>query len=157
MVKKKNLVWPDCSESVLRERLAGILAESFSPDTLVFLEGEMGSGKSTLARLVIESLCPGAISHGSPTFPLVQTYRASSGMPVYHMDLYRLKDPSELEDSGILEQFEERGCLVLIEWGSLFQEDLFVYTHHPEKIGKRTLLIQIESDGGENRTYRITG
>jgi tRNA threonylcarbamoyladenosine biosynthesis protein TsaE len=157
MVKKKNLVWPDCSESGLRERLAGILEEDFGPDTLVFLEGEMGAGKSTLARVVIESLCPGAVSHGSPTFPLVQTYRASTGMPVYHIDLYRLRDPSELEDSGILEQFEERGCLVLIEWGSLFNEELLVYTEHPERIGKRALRITIESGEDEVRTYRITG
>jgi tRNA threonylcarbamoyl adenosine modification protein YjeE len=157
MAKKKNLEWLDCSEPELRDRLAGILGDGFGPDTLVFLEGEMGAGKSTLARFVIEFLCPGAISHGSPTFPLVQTYRTPSGMSVYHIDLYRLRDPSELEDSGILEQFEERGCLVLVEWGSLFEQDLRIYRDHPEKIGKRSLQIQIDSNGGACRTYRISG
>ncbi len=157
MVKKKNLEWPDCSEPELRDRLAGMAGESFGPDTLVFLEGEMGAGKSTLARLVIESLCPGAVSHGSPTFPLVQTYRTPSGMPVYHIDLYRLRDPAELEDSGILEQFEERGCLVLVEWGSLFDQDLRIYRETPERIGKRSLQIRIDSNGGDRRTYRISG
>lgn len=156
MVKKKNLEWPDCSEAGLRDRLQEILGDSFGPDTLVFLEGQMGAGKSTLARIVIEALCPGAMSHGSPTFPLVQTYRTPAGMPVYHIDLYRLRNPSELEDSGILEQFEEKGCLVLVEWGSLFRDDLQVYRETPERIGKRTVQIRIDSEGGDLRTYRIS-
>ena len=158
MVKKKNLEWPDCSEGVLRERLSGIVAEWFTADTLVFLEGEMGAGKSTFARFVIEALCPGAISHGSPTFPLVQTYRTPSGMPVYHIDLYRLRNSSELEDSGILEQFEEKGGLVLVEWGSLFMDDLRAYRETPERIGKRTVRISIDPGNEEDRrTYRISG
>jgi len=156
MVKKKNLEWPDCSEAVVREHLSGIVTEWFTADTLVFLEGEMGAGKSTLARIVIEALCPGAVSHGSPTFPLVQTYLTLTGMPVYHIDLYRLRDPSELEDSGILEQFEEKGCLVLVEWGSLFKDVLRVYLESPGKVGKKSLHIRIDSEGAENlRTYRI--
>lgn len=157
MVKKKNLEWRDCSEAELRERLKEILDENFQADTLVFLEGEMGAGKSTLARLVIESLCPSAVSQGSPTFPLVQTYRTPSGMPVYHIDLYRLRDASEIEDSGILEQFEEKGCLVLVEWASLFADSLGVYLDTPERIGKRALHVRIDSDAGEYRTYWISG
>jgi tRNA threonylcarbamoyl adenosine modification protein YjeE len=157
MAKKKNLEWHDCSEAELRERLSAILVESFRADTLVFLEGEMGAGKSTLARMVIDSLCPGAVSQGSPTFPLVQTYRTPSGMPVYHIDLYRLRDAAEIEDSGILEQFEEKGCLVLVEWASLFADSLGVYLDSPERIGKQALHVRIDSDAGECRTYRISG
>jgi tRNA A37 threonylcarbamoyladenosine biosynthesis protein TsaE len=78
-------------------------------------------------------------------------------MPVYHIDLYRLRNPAELEDSGILEQFEERGCLVIVEWGSLFEEELRVYRETPGRIGKKTLQIAIDSDGGAGRTYRISG
>ena len=95
MVKKTNLEWADCSEDTRRSRIRMEAAGLFGADTLVFLEGEMGAGKSTFVRVLLEDLCPGAKSLGSPTFPLVQTYRTSGGMWIYHIDLYRLKSARE--------------------------------------------------------------
>ena len=80
----------------------------------------MGAGKSTFARAVIRHLAKEASSHGSPTSPLVQEYRADLGSPIYHIDLYRLKSEEELELSGISEQIDSRDALVMIEWGSMF-------------------------------------
>ena len=82
----------------------------------------MGAGKSTFARAVIRHLAKESASHGSPTFPIVQEYRADQGFPIYHIDLYRLKSEEELELSGIAEQIDSRDALVLIEWGSMFPQ-----------------------------------
>jgi tRNA threonylcarbamoyladenosine biosynthesis protein TsaE len=156
MEKRKPLEWRNCSEEELLLRIRESSAGWFTPDTIVFLEGEMGAGKSTFVRQLLSVLSPSALSLGSPTFPLVQTYRSGSGMPIYHMDLYRLKTVAELTDSGIEEQIEEGGALVLIEWGSLFQEELEVYRKYPERIGKRSILIEIGTGSPEGRDYLIS-
>lgn len=127
----------------------------FGADTLVFLEGEMGAGKSTFVRVLLEDLCPGAKSLGSPTFPLVQTYRTSGGMWIYHIDLYRLKSARELEDSGIEDQLEEKGALVFVEWGSLFEASLSFYLEHAGRIGKRVVKVLVTGESETTRNYLI--
>jgi tRNA threonylcarbamoyl adenosine modification protein YjeE len=121
MTKRKSLEWRDCSEAGLPERLAGMSA-MFGPGVLCVLEGELGTGKSSFAREVLRIHCPKAVSRGSPTFPLVQEYRAEAGFPVFHIDLYRLQTEEEFLDSGIAEQIDSPDALVMVEWASLFPD-----------------------------------
>lgn len=103
----------------------------------------MGSGKSTFARFILSALVEGFSSQGSPTYPLVQEYRAKQGFSIYHIDLYRLKNESELEDSGILHQIEEQGSLALVEWPGLFP-DVFSYWKNDARLRlKRVLTVEI--------------
>ena len=155
MVKKKSLEWRNCSEEELRERIDGEILGLFGPNVIVFLEGEMGAGKSSLVRVLMRQLAPKVASQGSPTFPLVQEYRAEKGFPIYHMDLYRLKNEAELEDSGIEAQIEERGALVFIEWASLFEDYFSFYQRNPERISKKSIQIFIEPGESETRNYRM--
>lgn len=128
MTKKKSLAWLNCSEEQLNFRIQDWIASDPTAfrNTIVFLEGEMGAGKSTFARVLLSNLAQNFSSQGSPTFPLVQEYRSKEGSPIYHIDLYRLKNENELEDSGILHQIEEKGALALVEWPDLFP-DAFAY------------------------------
>jgi tRNA threonylcarbamoyladenosine biosynthesis protein TsaE len=147
MAKKKSLAWLNCSEEQLKEKIIDWVSEDpeFFRNTIVFLEGEMGSGKSTFARFVLSVLVEKFSSQGSPTFPLVQEYRAKSGFPIYHIDLYRLKNEMELEDSGILHQIEEPGSLALVEWPGLFP-DVFSYWKNDARIRmKRVLNVEISA------------
>lgn len=50
----------------------------------------------------------------SPTYTLVNTHEAGS-LTLLHLDLYRLRDPGELEHLG-LREWARPGCLWLIEW-----------------------------------------
>jgi tRNA threonylcarbamoyladenosine biosynthesis protein TsaE len=80
---------------------------------VVFLEGDLGSGKTTLARGFLRALgAAGAVR--SPTYTLVELYTLA-GVTVVHADLYRLRNPQELEDLG-LRDWASRGHLWLIEW-----------------------------------------
>ena len=93
--------------------LAGSLAELLRPGDLVTLEGDLGAGKSEMARAMIRCVAAADIEVPSPTFTLVQRYELAS-LVVTHMDLYRLRSPSELEELGWEEALAE-GAL-LVEW-----------------------------------------
>lgn len=78
----------------------------------VALYGDLGAGKTTLARAIAQ----GAGVEGpvpSPTFNLVFVYATPRG-PVYHYDLYRLRQPEELVELGW--GAWEPDALVLVEW-----------------------------------------
>ncbi len=109
--------------AALGGRLARVLDSG-----IVFLEGNLGAGKTTLARGILHGLGH-AGSVRSPTYTLVEPYPVAQGM-VYHLDLYRLADPEELEWLGLRDMLDP-GTLLLIEWpergaGSLPAPDLVV-------------------------------
>lgn len=80
---------------------------------IVTLSGELGSGKSTFARGVLRALgASGPLK--SPSYTLLETYELP-GANVVHLDLYRLKDPDELEHLGLAD-YDRPGQLWLIEW-----------------------------------------
>jgi tRNA threonylcarbamoyladenosine biosynthesis protein TsaE len=85
------------------------------PATLavLYLTGELGAGKTTFARGVLGALgVAGAVR--SPTYTLLDIHELP-GLTALHIDLYRLRDPSELESLG-LRDFARPGTLWLIEW-----------------------------------------
>ena len=81
--------------------------------TVVFLTGDLGAGKTTLARGFLHALGVTGIVH-SPSYNLMDVYDTSSG-PVVHLDLYRTRDPSELEPLGLRDEARP-GTLWLVEW-----------------------------------------
>jgi tRNA threonylcarbamoyladenosine biosynthesis protein TsaE len=94
--------------------IAARLAAGLEPGDVVLLTGEVGAGKSTFARAAMRALgVEGAIP--SPTFTIGRLYPGRGGMPVAHLDLYRIGSIAE-EDPGLLaEYFDPRGIL-FAEW-----------------------------------------
>lgn len=83
------------------------------PGAVIYLEGPLGAGKTTLARGLLRALgVQGTIR--SPTYTLLEPYEAG-GRTLVHLDLYRLRDPAELESLGLRDYPRER-CWWLIEW-----------------------------------------
>lgn len=92
------------------------LAPALSAGDCLLLTGDLGAGKSVLARAIIQALLPTPEGIPSPTFTLVQTYDATD-FEIWHSDLYRLNDISQIDELGLIEAFETTLCL--IEWPAL--------------------------------------
>ena len=95
--------------------LAAELLQALQPSPTVWLfSGEMGAGKTSLIKELGKQIGIRQ-SVQSPTFSLVNSYETKDGKPVYHFDLYRLKNTAEAIDIGI-EEYLDSGYLCFIEW-----------------------------------------
>ena len=121
---------------------------------VIYLQGNLGAGKTTLSRGLLHALGhQGSVK--SPTYTLVEPYELPDGTlatnKVYHFDLYRLRDPQELEFLGAQDYFDH-GALCLIEWpecgaGYLPVADLVVELS-PQLTG-RSLILRSGTPAGE--------
>jgi tRNA threonylcarbamoyladenosine biosynthesis protein TsaE len=80
---------------------------------ILYLSGDLGAGKTTLAKGFARA-CGITVPVRSPTYTLVNVHEAGA-LTLVHLDLYRLRDPGELEHLG-LREWAQAGCLWLIEW-----------------------------------------
>lgn len=121
------------------EELGVILGSILQPGDLFFLSGELGSGKTLMVRGVTAGLKSEELAT-SPTFALVHRYEGE--LPLYHLDLYRLSEPGELEPLALEELMEEEAA-TMIEWGDSAKEIL------------SSSYMEIEFLRGENHNQRI--
>jgi tRNA threonylcarbamoyladenosine biosynthesis protein TsaE len=107
------------------EAFGRTLGERTRAGDVIALFGDLGAGKTTLSRGILR----GAGFEGevaSPTFPIVLIYDDPElRLPVWHVDLYRIEDGTELEELALDEARAD--CLLLVEWpermGALLWED----------------------------------
>src|SRR5580700_5832875 len=122
--------------------LMGMLA----PPKLVLLRGHLGAGKTTLVKGIAAGF--GAAEEEdvtSPTFTLIHEYRGPRAN-LYHIDLYRVDTPRQLETLGLDDLIADNSIL-LIEWGEKFARF--------ER--ERDVEIVLERVGENERRVRIMG
>jgi tRNA threonylcarbamoyladenosine biosynthesis protein TsaE len=117
------------------------VGERLTPGDVVCLAGNLGAGKTTLARGVIEAWTGEAEEAPSPTYTLVQTYEGPRG-ELWHVDLYRLKQPQEAWELGLEDAFAI--AATLIEWPERLEghlpHDRLDIELSPEGEGRRAAL-----------------
>ena len=92
---------------------AAVLGGLMRVGDVLHLLGPLGAGKTTVARGVLAGVgYSGAVK--SPTYTIVEPYELS-GKTIYHVDLYRLTTPCELDAMGF-EAYYHSGAILLIEW-----------------------------------------
>ena len=132
------------ADDAATEALGAELAESLKPGDLVVLQGDLGAGKTALARAIIRRLAGDPLLDvPSPTFALVQPYDTAKGL-ILHADLYRLGDPREVEELGLLDNPQ---AIVLVEWAE----------RSPEILAAATLKVTLAiPPGGAGRLVTLT-
>ena len=98
---------------------------------LIAFYAPMGAGKTTFTTAVCRVLGVEADAVSSPTFSIVNEYRAASGEAVFHFDFYRITRLEEALDIGLYDYLDS-GSLCLMEWpeniaGLLPEETLEVH------------------------------
>ena len=95
------------------------IGESVAPGSVLTLVGDLGVGKTVFTQGLAEGL---GISDAvnSPTFTIVQIYEEGR-IPLYHLDVYRIGDISEMDEIGYEDYFYGDG-VCLIEWANLIEE-----------------------------------
>jgi tRNA threonylcarbamoyladenosine biosynthesis protein TsaE len=106
-----HLPLPDAAAT---EVLGAALAPLLRLGDVVALSGPLGAGKTSLARGVLAAL--GLEGEApSPSFPIVISYDPPDlRLPLWHVDLYRIDDPDEIEELGLDEARVD--AALLIEW-----------------------------------------
>jgi tRNA threonylcarbamoyladenosine biosynthesis protein TsaE len=121
------------------------LAAMLTPPKLVLLRGELGAGKTTLIKGIAEGFQAASQEDvTSPTFTLIHEYLGPRAN-LYHIDLYRVDTPRELETLGLDDLVAENSVL-LIEWG-----EKFVRFQR-----ERDVEIELERLGETKRKIRVT-
>ncbi|MEE9234951.1 MAG: tRNA (adenosine(37)-N6)-threonylcarbamoyltransferase complex ATPase subunit type 1 TsaE [Candidatus Acidoferrales bacterium] len=121
------------------------LAAELKPPALVLLYGELGAGKTTLVKGIVSGL--GLASEEevtSPSFVFVHAF--TNHTRLYHVDLYRVEEPTELENLGLDDLLAER-AIVLVEWA----ERLALPALAP------TWRVHLETVSDEQRRIRLEG
>ena len=114
---------------------------------VVSLEGGLGVGKTCLAKGIAVGLQVKDRVH-SPSFTLVNEYRGHGNMPVYHIDLYRVKGTADLSSIGLEEYLDAEG-ITMVEWperaaGALPEHHLSIEIEYVDETGRH---IHVEGHG----------
>jgi tRNA threonylcarbamoyladenosine biosynthesis protein TsaE len=125
------------------QKVGASLAELLLPGDVVSLTGDLGAGKTCLVQGAARGL--GVTDHvASPTFVLVREYRG--GIPVYHLDVYRLERLQEVLELGFEDLLDPSGVM-FVEWGDAIEALL------PESF----LELQLTVEDDEVRRLRFLG
>jgi tRNA threonylcarbamoyladenosine biosynthesis protein TsaE len=97
------------------DRAAEEFLKEIGDSSLVAFFAPMGAGKTTFTTAVCKALGVEEDAISSPTFAIVNEYRARGGKPVFHFDFYRIERPEEALDIGLYDYLDS-GRLCLMEW-----------------------------------------
>ncbi|MBN1192644.1 MAG: tRNA (adenosine(37)-N6)-threonylcarbamoyltransferase complex ATPase subunit type 1 TsaE [Coriobacteriia bacterium] len=124
------------------EQAGMLLGPLLRPGDVIALAGDLGAGKTHLVQGVARAL---GVDEPvtSPTFNLLLVHPGP--LPLYHFDLYRLEQETELEDIGFYETLEGDG-VSLIEWGDRF----------PRSLPADSLVVAIHRIGETARCFELT-
>jgi tRNA threonylcarbamoyladenosine biosynthesis protein TsaE len=142
MGKKVVLQTKSASETI---RIGRSIGSRLRSGDVVALVGELGAGKTQFIKGLAAGLGVGKPAYvSSPSFTLINEY--PGGIPLYHIDLFRLGGEKEAEDLG-LEDYFQGGGITVIEWADKI----------PSLLPEEMLLIHIAYTGKTTRTLEIIG
>ena len=126
------------------KNLGKIIGTAVTDGTVLALTGDLGSGKTSFVQGLARGLeVPDDYYITSPSYTLINEYPGR--YPLFHVDLYRISDPMDIEDIGLYEILHNSG-IVAIEWADRIDQKLL-----PDSIN-----MHFELTGDKTRNIRIT-
>ena len=120
------------------------LAKGFKGGEILLLSGELGAGKTAFTKGIAKGLGINAIIT-SPTFTIMNMY-TSSKLNLYHFDMYRIEDESEIYELGFNEFIGNTNGVCCVEW----------FTQTPELFeNKKCLLVTLEKIDDDTRKITV--
>lgn len=105
-----RMILPDEAATIA---LARRLAPAMEGGGVIHLHGELGAGKTSFARALLQALGAGERVK-SPTYSLLERYAVDQS-EAFHLDLYRIGAPEEIEWLG-MDELDDPTAIVLVEW-----------------------------------------
>jgi tRNA threonylcarbamoyladenosine biosynthesis protein TsaE len=127
------------------EALGRRLACHLGPGSVIALSGGLGAGKTCLVKGIARAL---GLDENitSPTYTIINEYRLAGGLPLYHIDAYRLNGDEDFDSTGAGECFSSGG-ITIIEWSDRI----------PLSVPVGAISIEIEISGPQSRIFRLRG
>ena len=122
--------------------LGAALAATLQPGTFVLLHGDLGAGKTAFVRGMAAGLGASPDEVSSPTFVLIQHYKG--GIPLVHVDLYRIESGAAVDDLGLEELAS--GAVLAVEWAERMP-----------RTPAGSVTVKIEDLGGDTRRITFFG
>ena len=114
------------SSAEMTKEIAAEFAKELKPNDVLCMYGDLGAGKTAFVQGLATGL--GVSEYvNSPTFTIVNEYEGD--LPLYHFDVYRIGDSSEMFDIGFDEYLDGDGVTV-IEWAELIEDILPVHRYN---------------------------
>lgn len=127
------------------QRIGKILGQRITGKCAIALTGALGAGKTTFTQGFAQGLdVPEDYYVTSPTYNIINEYPGR--VPLFHMDLYRLGSPDELEYLG-LDDIVAMGGVMIVEWPELLDE-------HPDLI-TFDLTVHLETNDAFDRLISL--
>lgn len=91
------------------------VAAQINPGDVIALYGELGTGKTVFVQGLLAGF---GIDQRvtSPTFVILKIYKTKQQQTIFHLDLYRLDDPAQLQSIGFEEIVRDKRAITIIEW-----------------------------------------
>ncbi len=138
-----NFVSHETTDPDQTRHIGSTIGKMLTGGEVLAITGDLGTGKTCLVQGIAQGLEIAPSDITSPTFTLIHEHEGR--IPLFHVDLYRLENPSEIEAIGLEEYFSRDG-VIAIEWAE----------HATTLLPRTRLDITLSHEGGNNRRITIT-